>query len=547
VGGGVIPYTDFVGGLNLTLTSGQVELVRVAFDGKRPTAGLATAQRIWGHEFAGTSARPSDVAIPPESRKVVGAVCGRGSGKSLIGGTRVLHLACTVDLSRLRPREIAFCPVIAPDLDTAQQVVRFALGAAEQLGLSITQRDRGGDAGFTIARKGGKKVRIVARSASAKGASVRGRSMPCAVLDEACFFRDATYKVNDQDIFDALIYRIMAGGQILILSSPWMESGLLYNLWRRNFNHPVDALIAHAPTSLMRTDDPAVISSIESERRIDPEKCARERDAEFMTSNAKAFFDPRALGGMLTDDEPIMIKGSTRAVGGDFAFQRNATSFVAAQLHETPKGQVYEVTDIYEKVPHGEPLKPSEICADAAKFAKEVEVDEIVSDGHYRETIAEHLHNAGIVRIDAPAGTTGKSDVYQVARTLINEGQVKLPIALKGDAILPERLIRQLRETVSRPLPGGGVTIDSPTWRTGEHGDIASAFVLAIWRTFKLGWRPSATTADDQKREAAYAAGIDELERDHMRRALEEDLKANRFRNVLQRQATMGNRRLFRV
>lgn len=542
-----ISYLEFVAALKLTLTPGQTEFARVAFDGELPTPGLASAQRIWGREFTGLSSeriyKRDAVRIPEVARRVAGAVCGRGSGKSLMGGTRVLHLACTVDLSKLRPREVAFCPVIAPDLDTAQQVVRFALGAAEQLGLVITQRERDGDAGFTISRAGNRKVRIVARAASAKGASIRGRSMPCAVLDEACFFRDATYKVNDQDIFDALRPRIMSGGQILILSSPWMESGLLYNLWKRNFNHPVDALIAHAPTSLMRTDDRAVLADIDAERKIDPEKCARERDGEFMTSNASAFFDPRALGAMLTDVEPSMIAGATKAVGGDFAFQRNATSFVAVQLRENEGKQIFEVTDIYEKIPRGEPLRPSEICEDAAKFAKEAEVDEIVSDGHYRETIAEHLHTRGIVRIDAPAGATGKAETHQIARTLINEGQVCLPVAIKGDGSLTERLMRQLREVVSRPLAGGGVAIDSPTWRTGEHGDIASAFVLALWRAFKLGWRPTAKTRADEAHDAAEASGIDDLERRHMREALEQELKANRYRGVLERQAAFRSTR----
>lgn len=537
-----VSYLEFIEATGLQLTAGQAEFARVAFDGQHPTAGSAVAQRVWGKEFTSTSAEAASWSalerakrLPPVAKRVAAAVCGRGSGKSLLGGTRVLHLAMTVDVSRLAAREIAFCPVVAPDLDTAQQVVRFALGAAERLGLQISQRQNGGESGFTINRAGGKKVRIVARSASVGGRSIRGRSMPCAVLDEACFFRDSKHKVNDQDIYDALLPRIMPGGQLIILSSPWIEAGLLYDLWRRNYDHPLDALVAHAPTSLMRTDDVDVLAAIDVERQVDPEKCARERDAQFMTSIVNAFFDARAIADMLTHQEFDPIQNSTRTVGGDFAFRKNATSFAAIQTYG--KGGVdgdatYETLGLYERLPRGTPLKPSEICSDAIEFAKDVGCDEIVADGHYRETIAEYLHNAKLSHIIAPEGAQGKAEVYQVARSLIHEGKVKLPIAFRGDAGLTEKLLRQMREVVSRPLAGGAISIDSPTWRTGEHGDMASAFVLALWRAYKIGWDAPVKTQAQVKADAAKAAGIDDLERQYMELDREADERDQRFERM---------------
>ena len=512
-----LSYLDFVDALGLTLSPAQRLFAAVAFDGAVPPKDNVAAVTLFGR------ADPSTLHVPPEARKVAGAVCGRGSGKSLLGGTRALHLAMTVDVSRLQPREVAVCPVIAPDLDTAKVVVRFALGAAESLGLRITNRVADGEEDFSIMRASGRRVRIVARAASAGGVAARGRFMPCAVMDEAAFFRDSNHKVNDQDIFDAIKPRIAPEGQLVLLSSPWMENGLLYELWRRNYGKPFDAIVAHAPTGLMRADDASILRDIELERKVDPEKCARERDAEFMTSNAAAFFNPRAVAATLCADvvRDSERAYSTKAVGGDFAFRRNSTAFVACatreiELEDKSRKRVFDIVDLCEEMPRGAPLKPSETCARGAAFAKDAGTDEIIADGHYREAVVEGLADHGVSFVLAPEGAGGKAEVAQVVRTLLHEGAVRVDSKLP----LADKLVRQLREVTSRALSGGGISLDSPTWRTGEHGDLASAFFLAVWRAYRLGW-----TAPEKN----SGVVVDPIEQQLMEEASAQEQRARRY------------------
>jgi hypothetical protein len=481
------------GGARLEPTPAQRAFMALAYDGVR--LDTPEAQALFG-----------DVkSVPEAARKTAVAVAGRASGKSLMGGCRIIHLAITVDLSKLQPREIAVCPVIAPDLDTAKQVVRFALGIAETLKLRVTHKKADGEEEFSIWNKG-VRVRIAARAASAGGSSIRGRFMPCAVLDEGAFFRDSDHKVNDQDIFDALKPRIAPDGQLVILSSPWIESGLLYDLWRRNFGHAIDAVVAHAPTGLMRADRPDVLRDIELEREVDPEKCARERDAVFSTANSKSFFNPKAIDSMMVEEVPEFDGGLSHFVGGDFAFRRNSTAFCASQTgwNVESKKTFFEITELLERSPRGAALKPSAICKEAAEFAIRNGTDEVISDGHYRETIVEHLGDYKVAHIIAPEGANGKADVYQIARQMIHEGRVRL---WKSHP-LTDKLVRQLKETSSRALSGGGLSIDNPLWRTGEHGDLVSAFVLTIWRAFKM------SGGDSLDVEAAPGSvyGADELE-----------------------------------
>lgn len=462
--------------------------------------------------------------IPAEARKVVAAVCGRGSGKSLLGGTRVLHLAMTVDVSGLMPREIALCPVVAPDLDTAKQVVRFALGAAETLKLKITHRKADGEEEFSIWSQG-KRVRIAARAASAGGSSIRGRFMPCAVLDEVAFFRDSNHKINDQDIFDALKPRIAPDGQLILLSSPWAEIGLLYELYRRNFGHAIDAVVAHAPTGLMRAGNPEILRDIELERAVDPEKCSRERDASFMTANEKSYFNPKAVNDLLVPVAPSFVEEAEHYVGGDFAFRRNSSAFASSQAtRNEEKKLIVDILDLYEKSPVGGALKPSVICKEGAEFAKAVSCDEIIADGHHRESIVEHLENNGVHHIIAPAGAAGKSQVYQATRQLLHENRIRLH---EGHP-LADKLVRQLKETTYRNLAGGDVSIDNPLWRTGEHGDLVSAFVLAVWRAYKLSGGDSLPA----KAQDPGVYGADEQEIYEMHQARSEDALRQRVKRM---------------
>jgi hypothetical protein len=517
-------FLEFAAGCGYTLTEAQLEYARVAFDRERPSTG-PIAKQLWGAESP-----DDDTWVPSEDAaySVVAAVCGRGSGKSLLAGLRVLHLAATVDVSRLGRGERALCPIVAPDMATAGQVLRFALGAAEAIGLNVI--DVSSD-GFTIRRKGKQTVRIEVRSASARGSATRGFSMPCAVLDESAFFRDAQHKVNDQEIFDSLRPRLMAGGQIILLSSPWSENGLLYDLFKQNYGHPVDALVAHAPTGLMRPDDDELQKTIAALRRSDPEKAAREFDAIFMSINTAAFFDHRALTTAVSKSALKAEPTDTVGLGGDFAFRRNSSAFAAVSLGQhsgnyfadPDLAPVFRTIGLLERKPLTEPLKPSVVCHDAADFAKAHNTDTIIADGHYREAVAEHLWDGGNITLtSAPEGAAGKAEVFQLARGLLLEGRVKLPDP--DSSIEAARLMAQLREVALRPLAGGGVAIESPLWKTGEHGDLVSAWVLGVWRASKLGW-----TAPEEKKPGTP----DELERDLMNYEAERAEKAQRVNRAI--------------
>lgn len=460
-----VPFVERV--LRVKLTPGQRIVCRVAYDGVNP-CDLEGEERDLARRIFG------DVeVIPDEARHTIVAVCGARGGKSYIFcALRLLHLALTVPLNSLAPGEVASGLIVAPDLRLARQCMRYALGAAKA-NKEIAQRIASESAdGFVLSRENGRTVAIECLPATRGGSALRGRSLPCAVFDESAFFRDEDFVVNDAELYKAVAPRVLPEGQVILASTPWAEGmGLLYELFHENHGAPRTALAAHAPTLLLR-DDPRTRSIVERERDRDPDNASREFDAIFMSAGSGLFFDPHAVDRAVDGSVPLPMPYENRAVvaaGADFGFKSDSSALIVAQFD----GELYRVADLLELRPQrGQPLQPSAVVATFADTARRYHVTSLVADRHYEEAIREHLGAHGLTLFAAADGLTGKVETYSRARALIHDGRVRLPNH--------PRLISQLKAIVSKPTPGGGLSISSPRRANGGHGDLVSALVLAL-------------------------------------------------------------------
>lgn len=470
-----LSYLAFCKRIGVTLTPGQRTVAAIAYDGV-PPEDPELCQRIFGGVF-----RPS-----PASRNIVAAVCGRGAGKSYtLCALRLLQLAFTVDLSKMAPGELAVGLIVAPDMRLAGQTLRFAAGAMQRPMLApYLVSDTATK--LVIRRPDGTRAALSCYPATAGGVSVRGKPILGAVLDEAAFFRDESHAVNDVEIFDAILPRLLPGGQIILASSPWMQGGLLYELFSKNYGKPTTAIAAHAPTLLLRDDaqSRAMVAAMEAN---DPDKARRECGAEFLSAGAGVFFDPRAIQASVTAEAIVPAYGDELIAGADFGFRVNASTLVIG----VRRANVTHLVRVVEMRPEADrPLVPSEVVAAFAAVCRELGVDSVIADGHYRESVLEHLTREGLTLMDAPAGAVGKAETHVQARTLFNEGRVRIvdntrqarTLSNEGRVRIVDntRLIKQLREIVAVPVSGGTLSIRSPQWSTGEHGDLASAAVLVL-------------------------------------------------------------------
>jgi len=305
----MIRYTSYCKLVGLHLRPGQLAFAKVAYDGLDPT-DLQGDERDRCRLIYGPAER-----IPAAARAVVVQDKGRDVGGTRMGAGRLVQLGAALPLDGLiGQHELAYCFVGAPKLKLTAAAMRFALNDArtlEQAG-EVTIDAETAD-GFTLVRHDGRRVRFEPFAASRGGDGVRGVPIIAALLDEAGFFMDEfTGVVNDRDIFNAIVPRLLPGGQVLIVSSPWGTSGLLAEEFEANFGHPTTAIAAYCPTLALR-DEPEIVEMVARERLRSPENAARELDARFLTGSTAAI-PQDAVNGSFEPHSGYYSWGETIAV-----------------------------------------------------------------------------------------------------------------------------------------------------------------------------------------------------------------------------------------
>jgi hypothetical protein len=455
-------FLGFLRWLGVEPSPGQAELVRVSFDAVEPVDDRLAAT-IFGGD------------VPMGRRRVVVAVCGARAGKTyLLVSLRLLHGMLVRDVSSTRHGQRAVAMVVAPNERLRREALNYALGAVHAKPELAAMLVRESGEMFEMRRPDGKLVYFEGGVAGAGGIGARGRWYTDVAMDECAFFHDSSYKVNDTSIYDAGLTRVLPGGQMILASTPWAQAGLLYEKYRDFYGKPDDkTLVARAPTLLLN-DSPVTRMAVEDMRQRDPENAAREYEAEFMTANTTLFFEPTTLDAMVTDEPFTTQPGDQRAAGGDFGFRSDSSALVKVALRGN---EVHVYGGIECRPEGGMPLRPSQTVKDfAACVAGECAY--LMADQHYREAIAEHLEAHGLIYAPAPMQP---ADSYVRARMLLRDRRVLLHRPNLPDG-LADRLLRQLREVHGKPTSGGGMSIVHPRWATGGHGDLAAAFVLAVWQ-----------------------------------------------------------------
>lgn len=495
---GPASFVDWLQWAGIQPSPAQRELSRVAFDHGAPSAGGISSQ-LFG-----------DLGdIPKAARRCVVAVVGGRAGKSyMLVALRLVWGMCVRDLRSLAPGEEAFATVVAPNDQLRQQVVNYALGVCrevpalrERLRLPRGTKPEDSPSSFGFHRPDFDRVITFTGAVATRGGyGVRGRWHTDLALDECAFFRDSSAKVNDKDIYEAGISRVLPGGQVILASTPWAETGLLYEFWRDNYGKPKTCLVAHAPTLLLNPTETARMV-VETETLRDPDNARREYLAQFMTSGSTQFFESATVDAMLTDEPFELRPGDEVSAGSDLGLRADSSALVFCAL----RSGVLHVFDAVECRPtERAPLSMRETFDAFASRLRLNRCGHILADQHYRQALYEHLAAYDVAV--APA-TASPADRYVRARVLMRAGKVRIHgIACR------DRLIKQLREVQGKPTSGGGMAISHPRWATGGHGDIADALILALWQ---LGGESIDTleTPDDADRESRRRALIKDLEK----------------------------------
>lgn len=512
---------------------------KVAFGDYDP-CDLPDEERALALEMFGGQER-----VPRDAKRYVVLRLGRGSGKTTLCSAYSVYEAVTHDISRCGPGDVPYVITVAPDKETAKLSIRMAREmirgnpALERLVVGDEQQS------ITLRRPDGRSVKIEAFAATRGGYAVRGRTIIAFLLDEAEFFTSNSetgaaqgreYAVNDREIFRALKPRLLRRGRGMLISTPWPVETLMGEMFERNWGKAQDAVAVKATTLQVRGNDPDVAAMVADELAKDPENARRELFCDVDGLFGGEFFDVGALNASL--DSLLASRGELSdglwlgprnprwpiAIGCDLGFTRDSSALVAVQF----TGTHYEVCAIQELRPRpGQPLKPSKVIEQFTIRVKQYEADGVISDGYYREALHEALAEHKLVLIDAPTGTNGKAEVFQRTRSVLHDARVKVP-----DNPLGRRLVQQAKLVTSRPAPGGTVSIKVPRKIGLGHGDIVSAWTLAV---HQLAY--DNLTAD----RVMYEPGTEAWNKEFNRRVMEaEQKKQDDYLKNLEKEARGG-------
>ena len=461
-------FTSFLKRLKVTPEPGQHVLLRVMCDGVDPIDLEPWEQEIAREMFGGID------RIPQGAREVLSLVAGGRGGKTYFLSLYTLYLALTVNISHLAPGERAFSAIVCPSLELSQQNLRYIAGAMHSdpdLRKVIVADNT--DELVLYRQKENANVAVKAFAAARGGVSGRGKSLISVLMSETCFFRDKdSGVVNDETIFKAASPRVVPGGKTVLESTPWVSSGLLFDIYNRNFGKPKDSLVAQASTRMMRTNA-HILSIVDREEERDPDNAAIEFGAQWGAVGATDFFLPSDMERLFVETEGTYSPrpGDTLAAAVDLGFVKNSASMA---LLSRPQDMPAWVSYLEERRPHpGAALVPSEVCGAFAGTLAGYGSKSAVADGHYKETLREYTNKLGIGIVDS----CGPAERFTALRTLIRQGG----LFMNKKHPLAQRLRRQLLGVKARKQPGGGVSVTLQKDLDGSHGDVADVLARAAW------------------------------------------------------------------
>ena len=381
----------------------------------------------------------------PEAVCVVGCQSGKSQVAALVGVYEAMNAVLTGQRN-------VFVPLIAQDLRGAQRAlfgyVKEAVTSSPLLKNEVVR-----ETSESVELKGGVTLAVY----PCRPASIRGIRAACVLIDELAFFVTSDNRAVDTEMLRAARTRTATtGGKVLILSSPYASTGVLYDLHRKNFgveDSPV--LIWQASAPQMNPTLPAdYLTRMEAD---DFEAYQSEVLGEFR-QGVSNLFDPDALEACVecgvrerAPEAHIRYVSFVDAASGS-----GKDSFTVGVCHEQSGRYVLDLIRAWRP-----PFNPSSVIGEASELVKRYRMSETTGDRYAPGFVNEGFRQN---QIHYRQSERDRSALYLELLPLVNAQQV----------LLLDRpdLLRELRGLERRRGTAGRDRVDH---RSGSHDDLANA------------------------------------------------------------------------
>jgi hypothetical protein len=418
----------------------------------------------------------------PPARRVseLTAACARRTGKDSMASLAGAYSAATFDKQdRLRPGERAQVLCLACDRDQAKIVLNYIRSYFTDIPALSEMVQRETATGFELTN--GVDITVATNSFRA----VRGKPILLAILDEAAFMSSETSANPDTELYVALRPGMLTlpGSRIIIISSPYRKSGLLWDRYRKFFGKNDDStLVIQAST---RQLNPTISQeAIDAETAEDPAAAVSELQGQFR-NDIEAFVNRNAVEACVVKGryELPPVKGISY-VGFVDPSGGSADSMTLAIGHREGENAVLDA--IREAKP---PFSPEAVTAEFATLLKTYGIKRVVGDKYAGLWPRERFDVHGIIY---EPSAKPKSELYLELLPLVNGARAEL--------LDHPKLISQLCALERRTARSGKDSIDHAP---GAHDDVVNAAAGALTGLILKDWAGGAAFLELARREMA--------------------------------------------
>jgi hypothetical protein len=417
----------------LPMTAGEIEFFKSIAGGREPPPGRVS-------EFV--------------------AACARRTGKDSVASLVAAYAAALFDQQdKLRPGERAQVLCLACDRDQARIVLRYIksyFATIPELRAMIQRETRDG---FEL--NNGVDVTVATNSFR----SVRGKPVYLVILDEAAFMMSETSASPDTELYAALRPALLTipGSRIIIISSPYRKSGLLWNKYKQFFgtNDP-NTLVIQA--SVRQLNPTISQETIDAEIEADPAAAVSELLGRFR-DDVDAFLTMELIENAI--DKGVLVRPPQTGVVYHCGVDPSggvSDSFVAAISHAEKDGSI--VLDALHEVKA--PFDPDSAVAQVAELMRAYGLDVCTGDRYSAQFVVSSFAKHGV---RYKHSERDRSKIYADVLACFTSGRARLLDTPKGRLAVQFAGLQRTTTSMGR---------DKIDHTPGQKDDLANAVSLSM-------------------------------------------------------------------
>ncbi|WP_426442044.1 terminase large subunit domain-containing protein [Bradyrhizobium genosp. P] len=388
------------------------------------------------------------------------AACARRTGKDAVASVIAAHSAALFDQQdRLRPGERAQVLCLASDRDQAKIVLNYIRSYFTDIPAMAKMVLRTTATGFEL------RNNVVVTVATSSFRAVRGKPVLLAVMDEAAFMRSEFSASPDTELYSALKPALLTipGSRIVIISSPYRKSGLLWDRYKKCFGENDDnTLVIQA--SLRQLNPTITQAQIDAEVEADPAAAVSELFGRFR-DDIGALMPLEMIESSV--DQGVMVrppqKWFTYHCGVDPS-GGVSDSFTAAISHAEEDGNIV-LDAVLEIRP---PFDPAYAVEQVAGLLKSYGLSECTGDRYSAQFVVSAFAKHDVTYRHSERD---RSKIYQDVLACFTSGRARLIDTPKNRLVVQFAGLQRTTSSMGR---------DKIDHQKGQKDDLANAASLAM-------------------------------------------------------------------